>query len=57
MQGGHHHRDTGAICLGTRAKKSSRFKKTHSRQRWKWKKEKMRRKRRKKRYLKKKARS
>lgn len=44
------------IELGSRAKDSSRFKKTHARQRWKWKKKKMRRERRKKRYLRQRAR-
>ncbi|MEK6901987.1 MAG: hypothetical protein AABX02_00170 [archaeon] len=42
--------------MGSRAKDSSRFKKTHARQRWKWKKKKMRRERRKKRYLRQRAR-
>ncbi|MDO8538566.1 MAG: hypothetical protein Q7S21_06790 [archaeon] len=42
--------------MATRTKDTSRFKKTHSRQRWKWKKKRMRREKRKKRYLKKRAR-
>jgi len=37
--------------MATTSKDSSRFKKTHARQRWKWKKKKMRRKKRKKKYL------
>jgi hypothetical protein len=41
--------------LSSRAKDSSRFKKTRARQRWKWKLKKMRRKTRQKRYLRKRA--
>ena len=41
--------------MSKRAQDSSRFKKTHARQRWKWKKKKMRRKKRQKKYLRKRA--
>jgi len=43
--------------MGTRKKDTSRFKKTHARQRWKWKKKKMREKKTKKKYLRKRAKS
>ncbi len=43
--------------MGTKKKDSSRFKKTHARQRWKWKKKKMRKKKKKKKYLRKRAKS
>jgi hypothetical protein len=41
--------------MSTRAKDSSRFKKTRAQQRWKWHKKKMRRKKRKKKHLKERA--
>jgi hypothetical protein len=41
--------------MGHRNKHSSRFKKTHARQRWKWHKKKMREKARYRRYMRKKA--
>jgi len=41
--------------MGTKKKDSSRFKKTHARQRWKWKKKKMRKEKKKKRYLRQRA--
>ncbi len=41
--------------MSKRSRDTSRFKKTHARQRWKWKKKKMRRKKRKKRYLRRRA--
>lgn len=50
-------RKTKGVFLGTRAKDSSRFKKTKARQRWKWHKKKVRRKKRKKRYLRERART
>ncbi len=43
--------------MGTKKKDSSRFKKTHARQRWKWKKKKMRKKKKKKKYIRKRAKS
>ncbi|MDD3160258.1 MAG: hypothetical protein PHQ98_04775 [Candidatus ainarchaeum sp.] len=43
--------------MATRTRHTSRFKKTHSRQRWKWCKKKMKRRQRKKRYLRNRARS
>ena len=41
--------------MSKRANDTSRFKKTHSRQRWKWHKKKMRRKKRKRRYMRERA--
>ena len=39
--------------MGKRARDTSRYKKTHAKQRWKWKKKKMRERKKKKKYLKK----
>lgn len=47
----------GEEKMATRTKDSSRFKKTHARQRWKWCKKKTKRMKRKKRYLRQRARS